>query len=172
MRWLKAEGDTVAKGEPLIEVETDKVTVEIEAPADGTLVAVTRRRGRRRAGRLDGRADPRGGRGGAPAAAAEPRAASRRGLASPKARRMAAELGVDLAGVQGSGPRGARRRRGHRPACATDPGRRARAWRAMAERTTRSWQDVPHFYLAREVDAGAPRAVAARAPGAGPAAST
>ena len=37
IRWLKAEGDTVAKGEPLIEVETDKVTVEIEAPAAGRL---------------------------------------------------------------------------------------------------------------------------------------
>lgn len=37
VRWLKAEGDTVAKGEPLVEVETDKVDVSIEAPADGTL---------------------------------------------------------------------------------------------------------------------------------------
>src|SRR5206468_5747594 len=41
VRWLKAEGDAVAKAEPLMEVETDKVTVEIEAPADGTLAGVT-----------------------------------------------------------------------------------------------------------------------------------
>src|SRR5215469_10205147 len=41
LRWLKSDGDAVAKGEPLLEVETDKVTVEIEAPADGTLAAIT-----------------------------------------------------------------------------------------------------------------------------------
>ena len=41
LRWLKADGDAVAKGEPLLEVETDKVTVEIEAPADGTLGAIS-----------------------------------------------------------------------------------------------------------------------------------
>src|SRR5204863_59147 len=41
VRWLKAEGDAVAKAEPLMEVETDKVTVEIEAPASGTLAGVT-----------------------------------------------------------------------------------------------------------------------------------
>src|SRR5262249_51440461 len=39
--WLKAEGDAVTKAEPLMEVETDKVTVEIEAPAAGTLAGVT-----------------------------------------------------------------------------------------------------------------------------------
>ena len=41
IRWLASEGDAVRRGEPLIEVETDKVTVELEAPADGTLAAVT-----------------------------------------------------------------------------------------------------------------------------------
>ncbi|MDP9284183.1 MAG: hypothetical protein M3P41_04405, partial [Actinomycetota bacterium] len=40
VRWLKAEGDAVAKGEPLLEIETDKVTVEIEAPTDGTLAGI------------------------------------------------------------------------------------------------------------------------------------
>ncbi len=40
IRWLKQDGDAVAKGEPLLEVETDKVTVEIESPADGTLAGV------------------------------------------------------------------------------------------------------------------------------------
>jgi pyruvate/2-oxoglutarate dehydrogenase complex dihydrolipoamide acyltransferase (E2) component len=37
LRWLKAKGETVKKGEPLLEVETDKVNVEIEAPASGIL---------------------------------------------------------------------------------------------------------------------------------------
>src|SRR5205823_879507 len=41
VRWLKAEGEAVAKAEPLMEIETDKVTVEIEAPAAGTLAGVT-----------------------------------------------------------------------------------------------------------------------------------
>src|SRR5918911_440832 len=41
VRWLKAEGEPVAKAEPLMEVETDKVTVEIEAPAGGVLAGVT-----------------------------------------------------------------------------------------------------------------------------------
>jgi pyruvate dehydrogenase E2 component (dihydrolipoamide acetyltransferase) len=41
LNWLKAEGHSVTKGEPLMEVETDKATVEIEAPASGTLANVT-----------------------------------------------------------------------------------------------------------------------------------
>ncbi|MGH3266584.1 MAG: biotin/lipoyl-containing protein, partial [Trebonia sp.] len=40
LRWLKADGDAVEKGEPLLEIETDKVTVELEAPADGTLAGI------------------------------------------------------------------------------------------------------------------------------------
>jgi pyruvate dehydrogenase E2 component (dihydrolipoamide acetyltransferase) len=45
LKWLKSPGDTVSKGEPLVEIETDKVTVEIEAPASGTLGEVTARAG-------------------------------------------------------------------------------------------------------------------------------
>jgi pyruvate dehydrogenase E2 component (dihydrolipoamide acetyltransferase) len=41
INWLKAEGDSVKKGEPLMEVETDKATVEVEAPASGILADVT-----------------------------------------------------------------------------------------------------------------------------------
>src|SRR3954454_79791 len=41
LRWIKNEGDTVTKGEALMEIETDKVTVEIESPADGTLAGVS-----------------------------------------------------------------------------------------------------------------------------------
>src|SRR5437588_12313009 len=41
VRWLKAEGQEVAKGEPLVEIETDKATVEIEACASGMLANVT-----------------------------------------------------------------------------------------------------------------------------------
>ena len=38
--WLKAEGDFVRKGEPILEIETDKVSMEVESPADGTLVGI------------------------------------------------------------------------------------------------------------------------------------
>src|SRR3954451_24978915 len=41
LRWIKSEGDTVTKGEALMEIETDKVTVEIESPANGTLAGVS-----------------------------------------------------------------------------------------------------------------------------------
>ena len=166
LRWLKADGDTVVKGEPLMEVETDKVTVEVEAETDGTLAAIRAAEGDDvQVGSTvavilaEGEEEP-------PLAAAEPRAVVRRGLASPKARRMAAELGVDLAAVQGSGPRGAVVA-GDLAAVRTDPGPSS-VWRVMAERTTRSWQEVPHFYLTREVDAGALerwRASARRRPG-------
>jgi len=40
VRWLKAVGDTIARGEPLLEIETAKSTVEVEAPVSGTLSAI------------------------------------------------------------------------------------------------------------------------------------
>src|SRR5918994_6807646 len=45
LRWIKAPGDTVRKGEPIVEIETDKVTVEVESPAAGVLRDVTAREG-------------------------------------------------------------------------------------------------------------------------------
>src|SRR5688500_2431688 len=40
VRWLKSEGESVAKGEPLFELDTDKVTQEVEADADGVLLKI------------------------------------------------------------------------------------------------------------------------------------
>jgi pyruvate dehydrogenase E2 component (dihydrolipoamide acetyltransferase) len=182
LRWLKSEGDTVTKGEPLMEIETDKVTVDVEAPADGTLAAVTAGEGddvpvgntialilaageqapdaASPAREGDSPAEPASrsvaGDGRRPAAA-DPSGPRRRPLASPKARRLARERGVDLATVSGSGPRGAvvaadvtgATPRAASPA-ATTPGT---VWRRMAEHTTASWQTAPHFYLEREIDA-------------------
>src|SRR5512138_2680445 len=45
IQWLKAAGEEVKKGEPLMEIETDKATVEIEAPASGILADVTAQAG-------------------------------------------------------------------------------------------------------------------------------
>jgi pyruvate dehydrogenase E2 component (dihydrolipoamide acetyltransferase) len=194
VRWHKAEGDAVTKGEPLLEIETDKVTVDVEAPADGTLAGISA---------VDGADVPVGETiafvlaagealekavapaavvpvpaGRAPVEVAAPAAAvpvrAGRPLASPKARRIAAERGVDLSGLAGSGPGGA--------IVAADVGVSALAaaapsgnggvssvWRLMAERTTQSWQSVPHFYLRREIDASrlqSWRAAARAKPGA------
>ena len=163
LRWLKADGDSVAKGEPLLEVETDKVTVEIEAPADGTLAAIT-------AG--DGIEVPVGTvialvLAEGEVAAAVPVAAAgngdaavverpRRRLASPKARRLAQLRGVDLETLAGSGPNGAVVAADVDAALANGPGELppvGSVWRVMAERMQRAWQDVPQFVLSREVDA-------------------
>jgi pyruvate dehydrogenase E2 component (dihydrolipoamide acetyltransferase) len=78
----------------------------------------------------------------------------RRPLASPKARRIAKERGVDLAAVTGSGPRGAVLaadvEAGGGEGVAVEVGS---IWHRMADRTTESWQTAPHFYLSRDVDA-------------------
>jgi pyruvate dehydrogenase E2 component (dihydrolipoyllysine-residue acetyltransferase) len=189
LRWLKAEGESVAKGEPLLEVETDKVTVEVEAPAEGIL-------GGLRAGEGDdvpvgqavafvlapGESAPEPAAVSATPRAmetepAEPSAAepkpgpkTRRRLASPKARRLAREHGIELDSVTGSGPHGsvlaADLEGANGDGAATLEA--GPVWQRMAERVARSWQTVPHFFLLREVDAGglqAWRETARRRPG-------
>lgn len=92
-------------------------------------------------------------------------------LASPKARRLAAEAGIDLATIQGSGPDGAVLADDVLAAAsvaqpALVPAQAAlaedgeasevpmsRMWKVMAERLTQSWTTVPHFFLARDVNA-------------------
>jgi len=233
--WLKREGETVTKGEPLMEIETDKVTVEIEAPDSGVLGGILVKEndevpvGRTIAWILaPGEKvpstpvdEPQSGRVNtlqAPPTKPKPspapisleispvarRMAEEHGidltlvknngrriekadilayietmqpatpvsapsstavsatvriLASPKARRLARERSVDLSALSGSGPDGA--------VLAVDvplgtPVEAAAApnletpgtvWRIMAERMSRSWTTVPHFYLVREVDA-------------------
>jgi pyruvate dehydrogenase E2 component (dihydrolipoamide acetyltransferase) len=130
LRWLKAEGQVVVRGEPLMEVETDKVTVEIEAPADGVLAGVCAAEGEdvpvgqtvafvlAEGETLAETAAPAAP-GPAPSAAIlapGPVAAETNGaaghsratvLASPKARRIARERGIAIEDVTGSGPFGA-----------------------------------------------------------------
>jgi pyruvate dehydrogenase E2 component (dihydrolipoamide acetyltransferase) len=77
---------------------------------------------------------------------------------SPKARRMAQELGVDLSQVVGTGPGGVisgediERAAGAQKA-APEPAALSSIARLMAERTTQSWTTAPHFFLVREIDA-------------------
>jgi pyruvate dehydrogenase E2 component (dihydrolipoamide acetyltransferase) len=117
--WLKAEGDAVKKGEAILEVETDKLNLEVEAPAEGILVAITAR-----AGDVvpigqtiatimkPGEALPAAGAApatpGAEATAALEQPATSQPVsgASPLAARMAETLGIDLTQVRGTGPRG------------------------------------------------------------------
>ena len=176
LRWLRSEGDPVTKGEPLLEIETDKVTVDVEAPADGTLAGVRAQEGDEIPvgevvavvlGAGETAPEPEAGAtreaeavAAAPSAdggGAHPRAPARsQKLASPKARRIARQRGVAIESVAGSGPRGAvvaaDVERLARPT-ETEARRLPSVWRVMADRTTQSWQAVPHFYLRREVDA-------------------
>ena len=109
LHWLKSPGDKVRKGEPLVEIETDKATTEIEAPASGVLGDVTARAGDVVpvgqtialifASEEAGSVAP-GQRSAGATAVPAPAAAVR---ASPLARKIAQEHGVDLAQVKPAG---------------------------------------------------------------------
>jgi pyruvate dehydrogenase E2 component (dihydrolipoamide acetyltransferase) len=156
VRWLKRDGEPVVKGEPLMEVETDKATVVVEAVASGVLAGITAAEGDEIAvGRpIAMILDP--GEPDTKAAVISPS----RSVASPKARRLAAERGVDLSGIRGSGPDGAVVESDVLQAGGSVPQTEPALWRAMADNVSRSWREAPHFFVIREVDASA--VVAAR----------
>ncbi len=129
--WHKAEGDQVKAGEPLFDIETDKATMEVEAPASGTLVRVTAPDGMtvpvatviamilEKGETLQATAAPapRQPLPEAPASAPASQLAEvdsilvattgdSRPRATPLARRMAREHGLDLAALSGGGPQG------------------------------------------------------------------
>ena len=97
VRWLKDVGDRIEVGDELVEVETDKATVIYEAEVSGLLSAILVQAGE--AQQLGRPIATIGGEGGV-------REANGRPLATPVARRRASELGVDLATLRGTGPRG------------------------------------------------------------------
>jgi 2-oxoglutarate dehydrogenase E2 component (dihydrolipoamide succinyltransferase) len=128
-RWLKNEGDAVKKGDPVVELETDKINVEVPAPASGVLVKRAKNEGDvvkvgETLGELDESAVPAAvgatatqeaptAAASAPAPSAPPPqrtpAPPRAGgetKTSPAVRRVAAETGVDPAQVQGTGREG------------------------------------------------------------------
>lgn len=222
IEWLKSEGDAIVKGEPLISIETDKVTVEIEATVSGILSGISAYNGDDvPVGNIiawitaPGEAIPetasigaasspmpemprRSGEGQYPQVsvpvltpvAARVAAAhnidpqtlksdgnrvqkadvlsyleSQQTAASPKARRMAQEQGLDVRSMRGSGPDGAVLTQDVMKAIAdsrleAQPEVASRAqlspmWRVMADRITQSWREIPHFHLARDVNAAA-----------------
>jgi pyruvate dehydrogenase E2 component (dihydrolipoamide acetyltransferase) len=174
LRWLKAEGEPVRQGEPLLEIETDKATAELEAPATGTLVRVTASAGDEipvgqviavilapGESPLEASPFPAAPRRqptipAAPTPAPAPAAGRGRVPASPRARRLARERGLDLAALQGSGPGGAVQAADipdDIPATQDCPSAMSTTWRLMAERTTQTWTTTPHFFLVREASA-------------------
>jgi pyruvate dehydrogenase E2 component (dihydrolipoamide acetyltransferase) len=130
LSWRKKEGESIAKGEPLLDVETDKAVVEIESPADGVLAGVkahagdvipvgqtiawivspgekppveetSSTSGRRMDSKPAGASASRAN--SSTAVSASPASSAR---ISPKARRLAREHGVDLSRVRGTGSEG------------------------------------------------------------------
>ncbi|RMH10431.1 MAG: 2-oxo acid dehydrogenase subunit E2 [Armatimonadetes bacterium] len=207
VRWLKQEGDSVREGEPIAEIATDKATIEIEAPGAGVLkgirvqegavvpvntpLAYILQEGESLPSPTDGKPAQVGAAAApapaptlpaaaAPAPAPTPAAPSdgeTRILASPLARKIAAEHGVDLAQVKGTGPKGRiverdvlafiESQKAAAPAVAPTsvatptPGAAAseervetlnRLRQITAQRTTEAHQTIPHFYLTMEID--------------------
>jgi 2-oxoglutarate dehydrogenase E2 component (dihydrolipoamide succinyltransferase) len=113
-RWLKKEGDAVAAGEPLVELETDKIDVEVSAPQAGVLSRIARKDGDDvKVGEVLGSIDEtKAGAKAAAAPAATPADASGNGgdarspRSTPAARKAAAANEVDLSSVRGSGDAG------------------------------------------------------------------
>jgi len=119
-KWFKKVGDAVKADEPLCELETDKVTVEVPAPAAGQLVSITADSGATvgvgaklgeilegAAGKASApAAAPAPAKAAAPAAAPAPAKAAAAAQPGPAARKALSEAGVDAASVQGSGKDG------------------------------------------------------------------
>jgi 2-oxoglutarate dehydrogenase E2 component (dihydrolipoamide succinyltransferase) len=125
-RWFKQPGDAVAADEPVVELETDKVTVEVPAPASGVLAEILAKDGETVApGALLGQIQEGGAGAKAPPAAAkavpapakpapqpapQPKPAAPKPVAAdalaPSVRKIAEETGIDAAGVPGTGKDG------------------------------------------------------------------
>jgi 2-oxoglutarate dehydrogenase E2 component (dihydrolipoamide succinyltransferase) len=109
--WLKGDGTYVEKDELLAEIESDKATLELRAPAAGTLKISTAKGDGIKVGAVVASIDTSAAAAAKPAAAAPAPAAhasagSSPALVSSVAKKVAAEKGVDLAGIAGSGPSG------------------------------------------------------------------
>jgi len=193
LTWRKKVGDQVSKGEPIAEIETDKVNVDIEAEEAGALLDIVVQEGQsapvgakiavigapgtkvERRAEVSAAAKPTTV--ASPTRPAAPAADAGRLKASPLAKRMAEERGVDLSGITGTGPDGRvtkedveaflASRTATAPTApavpAAAPGRGApegpdyvdetpsRMRSTIARRMVESKQQVPHFYITAEV---------------------
>ena len=182
-RWLKQEGETVKAGDVLAEIETDKAIVEFAAEANGVLGPILAADGAQNVpvGQVIATLLQAGEKAGAPMPAAKPAPVvaaavttmpaatvsvtaphSGRILASPLARRIALERGLDLAQIKGSGPNGRIVRLDVAAAKASATGQPAAAResaaayedipnnsmrRMIAKRLVEAKQTIPHFYV-------------------------
>jgi pyruvate dehydrogenase E2 component (dihydrolipoamide acetyltransferase) len=180
VKWLKSEGEAVEKGEPLYELDTDKVTQEVEADASGVLLKIAVAEGEVEVGKTiavigeqgeEVTVSDNGAQAAEPAAPAKtdtvrgqtPAMSGKddgaRIKASPLARRIARERGVELAQIQGTGPDGrivaedVERASTAGPAMSRDlvPGQvevrqLSRVRQTIARRLTQAWE-APVFQL-------------------------
>ncbi len=192
IRWVKQEGAEVERGEIIAEIETDKANVEIEAfesgvfrktlaqegdvVAVGTVIAViaspeediSQYEGVVAAQPVEAKASAAAGPAApsAPAAKEAPAATNGRRRASPVARRLASEKGIDLTGIQGTGPDGRIVRRDVEAAIAETPASTAgapevapaqavtmsRMRQTIARRMAQSKREAPHYYITVDID--------------------
>jgi pyruvate dehydrogenase E2 component (dihydrolipoamide acetyltransferase) len=153
-RWLVEEGQEIAEDDPLVEIQTDKTTVEIPSPAAGRVSRILAQ---------EGQVVPVGTVivviGGDGAAPAEPEPTERT-RATPLVRKIAQELGVDLEAVTATGPGGRITEddvRGAAGVSAPSEGRREQirgVRRLMSENMTRSHREIPAVTWVEECDFG------------------
>ena len=182
VRWCKKPGDELVEGETILEIETDKVTAEVEAPTSGSLGPILAQEGMTvpvgqvithvlAAGEQAPETQPAGvqevteATATADGTAPRPKGKGQKVAASPVARRIARELGVDLNTVVGTGPGGRITKEDVRQAKPVEPSipeveageRQIKLLQGVrkvtAERLTQSFTTVPHFYLSVEADA-------------------
>jgi len=156
-RWLVSEGDEVAEDQPLVEIQTDKTTVEIPSPAAGKVAQILVE---------EGKVVPVGtilvviGEDGAVPAKPEaaPPGEARKARATPLVRRLAQELGVELESLTGTGPQGRITEQDVRGAAGgAEPGEGRReplrgVRRLIAEHMARAHREVPAVTWVEECD--------------------
>jgi pyruvate dehydrogenase E2 component (dihydrolipoamide acetyltransferase) len=177
LRWLKQPGDHVSRGEPLVEVETDKATIVYESEAGGVLEEIVVEDGGTAAlGAVIARLRPDDEQARPSTAAAQERPApaehaarparraaraakAGRARATPIARRLATQLSVVLDGVDGTGPGGRIVAADVRAAATADGGRdsvteipHSPTQRTIAARMSESRSSIPEFTLEAEID--------------------
>jgi pyruvate dehydrogenase E2 component (dihydrolipoamide acetyltransferase) len=150
-RWLVSEGQDVAEDDPLVEIQTDKTTVEIPSPAAGTVTQILVE---------EGKVVPVGtllvviGDGEVQRAQPAP-APAQKGKATPLVRKIAQELGVDLDSLTGSGPQGRITEEDVRGAASPAEGRREPlrgVRRLIAEHMSRAHREVAAVTWVEECD--------------------
>jgi pyruvate/2-oxoglutarate dehydrogenase complex dihydrolipoamide acyltransferase (E2) component len=153
-RWLVSEGQEVAEDDPLVEIQTDKTTVEIPSPAAGKVTQILVEEGKVvPVGTLlvviggDGTPPKK------PISGSEPQ--SQKGRATPLVRKIAQELGVDLDALSGTGPQGRITEQDVRSAASPREGRREPlrgVRRVIAEHMSRAHREVPAVTWVEECD--------------------